>query len=250
MSEGLPWMKLFVGREALRISGLPLGACGAYFRLILLTWERGPVKTTTAELFLGCTLASLGEAFADLLTVQNDVVSVDSVERERGARTGVSKQAASAANARWEKERMRPHYDTHTERNAERNTKKREKESKEGEEDGERKESKRPLVSGRVAHSVEQVEEIRKAFIVACKAAVELNPDRLAPSERSGFLAYWTEQDKNGKMRFEHEKFFDHGRRMDTWSRTASTRAGFKKPEAEPAYVETIEKIDPNATRY
>jgi uncharacterized protein YdaU (DUF1376 family) len=139
MSEGLPWMKLFVGREALRISGLSLDACGAYFRLILLTWERGPVKTTTAELFLGCTLASLGEAFADLLTVQNDVVSVDSVERERGARTGVSKQAASAANARWEKERMRPHYEAHTERNAERNAKKKEKESKEGEEEREKK---------------------------------------------------------------------------------------------------------------
>lgn len=58
-------------------------------------------------------------------------------------------------------------------------------------------------------------------FIAACKAVVDANPDRLPVSLRKGFLDYWTETDAKGKMRFQDQDFFDHGRRMDTWRKRA-----------------------------
>lgn len=123
-------MKLYVGATALRIGGLSLEAVGAYFRLILLTWERGPVKIAVAEGFLGRDIASLGPLLEDLLTIEDGIVSVDAVQEEKGFRIGKRKQAASAANARWAQEKMRPHSEAHSERNADRNAIKKKKESK------------------------------------------------------------------------------------------------------------------------
>lgn len=51
-----------------------------------------------------------------------------------------------------------------------------------------------------------------------CRKVVEADPTRMPESERKAFFDYWTERDlKSGKMRFEAERFFDIGRRMDTW---------------------------------
>lgn len=61
-------------------------------------------------------------------------------------------------------------------------------------------------------------------FKAKCKEITEANPDRLAKPERAPFLAYWTEPDASGRMRFEAEKFFDYGRRMDTWMANANRR--------------------------
>lgn len=63
----------------------------------------------------------------------------------------------------------------------------------------------------------------REAFVAACRAVIEANPERLPKSERKAFTDYWTEPSASGKMRFEAEKFFDHGRRMDNWHRRNAT---------------------------
>lgn len=85
------------------------------------------------------------------------------------------------------------------------------------------------------------LEQFQEAF----RAVVLANPDRLAKSERTPFYGYWTEADLTGRMRFQSEKFFDVGRRMDTWQRnnfgkTMSNRLGAQmtKAEADAALVE------------
>lgn len=87
--------------------------------------------------------------------------------------------------------------------------------------------------SGASAHTPKSLIDPVKleAFKAACAKVAEANPDRMPTSERAGFFAYWTEQSASGKMRFEGEKYFDHGRRMDTWMKTARSRTnGFGKP--------------------
>lgn len=58
-----------------------------------------------------------------------------------------------------------------------------------------------------------------------CGAVVQSDPERLPTGMRAAFLAYWTEPSKSGKLRWECEKFFDVGRRMDTWRRNEEKRA-------------------------
>ena len=70
------------------------------------------------------------------------------------------------------------------------------------------------------------IEDRKGLFLEACKKSIEAKPDRMLKSERQGFLDYWTEPGKGGKMRFEAEDFFDHGRRMDTWMANYRKRNG------------------------
>lgn len=63
--------------------------------------------------------------------------------------------------------------------------------------------------------------ERQERFLAMCAEVVKDNPTRLCRTERKPFLDYWTETDRRGRMRWEAEKFFDVGRRMDTWMRTA-----------------------------
>lgn len=82
-------------------------------------------------------------------------------------------------------------------------------------------------VESAAAQAVSVMLESRKSdFLQACKKAIEAKPDRMLKSERQGFLDYWTEPGKGGKMRFEAEDFFDHGRRMDTWMANYRKRNG------------------------
>lgn len=72
-----------------------------------------------------------------------------------------------------------------------------------------------------------------EAFTAACEQVTAAKPDRLLESERPKFIAYWTEANgKTGKMRFEAEDFFDHGRRMDTWM--SNYRRNPPRPASSP----------------
>lgn len=80
----------------------------------------------------------------------------------------------------------------------------------------------------------ESIEARRERFIRDCKAVVDANPSRLPDALRKEFFAYWTEPNASGKMRFEDQEFFDHGRRMDTWRKRAEKSGdipGVPKPE-------------------
>jgi len=74
----------------------------------------------------------------------------------------------------------------------------------------------------------------RDQFIAACKAVVDANPERLPESLRKEFFDYWTERDAKGKMRFQAQDFFDHGRRMDTWRKRAEKSGDFAGAEKPP----------------
>ena len=79
-------------------------------------------------------------------------------------------------------------------------------------------------------------EELRADFIAACKAVVDVKPDRMPEELRAEFVAYWTEADAKGRMRFQAQDFFDHGRRMDTWRKRAEAKGGaFALKEPKPS---------------
>ncbi len=92
---------------------------------------------------------------------------------------------------------------------------------------------KRKKSSGKERARPDPIEVRKEGFISACKAITDQAPERLVPAERRGFTDYWTEPSNTGRMRFEAEKFFDHGRRMDTWMANANKRTGHAplKPE-------------------
>ena len=71
-----------------------------------------------------------------------------------------------------------------------------------------------------------------EAFKAKCGEIVQADPERLPKAMRGAFLAYWTEPSKSGKLRFECEKFFDVGRRMDTWRRNEEKRSERFTPNA------------------
>lgn len=57
-----------------------------------------------------------------------------------------------------------------------------------------------------------------------CRAIIDASPSRLPQAEHKPFFDYWTEGDGTGRMRFQAQKFFDVGRRMDTWRRNDEKR--------------------------
>lgn len=79
----------------------------------------------------------------------------------------------------------------------------------------------------------------RDAFVQKCKEVIEANPERLAKSERKAFVDYWTETSEKGRMRFEDQKYFDHGRRMDTWRRKEEANPQFQpKPSTLKPWIQ------------
>lgn len=68
-----------------------------------------------------------------------------------------------------------------------------------------------------VGASAATIDQRRQQFVAACRAVIEAAPDRMPVTERKAFVAYWTEPSPSGKMRFEDQRYFDHGRRMDNW---------------------------------
>lgn len=55
-----------------------------------------------------------------------------------------------------------------------------------------------------------------------------LNYKHILGSEYDNFIMYWTEPNKNGKLRFEEQKFFDINRRILTWNKN-TTKYGTDK---------------------
>lgn len=86
----------------------------------------------------------------------------------------------------------------------------------------------------------------KEEFKAKCAAAVSGNDDRLPKEHRLPFFEYWTEEGANGKMRFQDEKFFDVGRRMDRWKNnnfgTSTFAAKAKGPMTKADAEAWIEK--------
>lgn len=77
------------------------------------------------------------------------------------------------------------------------------------------------------APSREARDQRESRFRAASEAVWVADPARLPSELRAEFVAYWTEANATGVMRFEAQPFFDHARRMDTWRRNAEAK-GFK----------------------
>ena len=86
------------------------------------------------------------------------------------------------------------------------------------------KDKDKDITQERKEHAKKTPEDRKAEFVEKCRLVCEENQDRLPKRLRAEFMAYWTEPSADGKMRFEGEKYFDHGRRMDTWKKTAASR--------------------------
>ena len=94
-------------------------------------------------------------------------------------------------------------------------------------------EKREPVRKKKAAPAPQRTPEERvERFIADCRAVIEADPSRLPEPLRKEFVAYWTEPNDKGAMRFELQPFFDHGRRMDTWRRNAEAK-GFRNHTPE-----------------
>ena len=79
-----------------------------------------------------------------------------------------------------------------------------------------------PLTVSTVSDSVSVSVSVNDSVIVLSKDKTEFS-EILSPHvlelgiEKDSFFSYWTEKSKNGKERWECEKFFDISRRVKTW---------------------------------
>jgi hypothetical protein len=90
-------------------------------------------------------------------------------------------------------------------------------------------------ISNEIVAHTNSIEIRLERFKAKCREVIQAAPDRLPPDERKPFLAYWTEANEKGRMRFEMEKVFDHGRRMDTWMKNAANGSRFQpQPKPQP----------------
>lgn len=71
---------------------------------------------------------------------------------------------------------------------------------------------------------------LKEKFRADCKAICDADPARLPEGERKAFFDYWTETNEKGKLRFQFEKVFDIGRRMDTWRSNMKAQPEAEKP--------------------
>jgi len=57
------------------------------------------------------------------------------------------------------------------------------------------------------------------------------------------FIDYWCESDKNGKLRYELEKFFDAKRRINTWIKNKNNYGNSKTPKSGTTSQERIDNL-------
>lgn len=65
--------------------------------------------------------------------------------------------------------------------------------------------------------TITETNNINKEFIKKV-----LNYKDILGDEYNNFLMYWTESNKNGKLRFEEQKFFDINRRIIAWNKNTN----------------------------
>lgn len=188
---------------------------GAWSTLVDHCWENGaPISMAVAVRLVG---SELLESIRFLLRVEDDTVTFDWIEEtramqleksrknsENGKLGGRGKSRASKPKSERKANALRNENETKPFRAAN---------AVEVEDIQERKE-----------HAKKTPEDRKAEFVEKCRLVCEENQDRLPKRLRAEFMAYWTEPSADGKMRFEGEKYFDHGRRMDTWKKTAASR--------------------------
>lgn len=61
--------------------------------------------------------------------------------------------------------------------------------------------------------------------------------------EYDNFVMYWTEPDKNGKFRYQSEKFFDIKRRVNTWLQNKNKYGNSKNTDATATSRKRMEDL-------
>lgn len=115
MASDLPFMKLWVDDLLADLTemGLTDEEFGAYMRLLLIAWQRGSIFADVKKnaRWLTCSdarLKKLWPAFAHKWHPDGNGGLVNPrMEKVRGEALGKSSKAKAAADARWEKERIR-----------------------------------------------------------------------------------------------------------------------------------------------
>lgn len=216
----LEWMRFDPVEFGLLCDGLTFAQVGALTKVMLHLWQKGPLSDADIR------RVAKGEADAicELLRQHGDGLSLDLVEeaREHGKRRVTQRVEAGKASAAKRNERSTTVEQPMNDRSADvlsmsMSLSKSFSKSQEGKE------------------RAKKTPEDRKAeFVEKCRLVCEENQDRLPKRLRAEFMAYWTEPSADGKMRFEGEKYFDHGRRMDTWRTRAQANP---TPIAKPSNI-------------
>ena len=211
----LPWMKYDPDIVSLDVDGMSLTEEGAYSRAVRHIWRNGPLPHDRLQRLCGPSL----EAVILCMEERDGMWSFAWLEEARGAAKAwvIQRSEAGKSSAKKRASGQRPFNDRST-----------------------------VVLSPSISSSISNSEENERArektqqtpverFKELCGAVVQADPERLPAGMRSAFLAYWTEPSKSGKLRFECEKFFDVGRRMDTWRRNEEKRSErFTPPPPSP----------------
>lgn len=213
----LPWMKYDPDIVSLDVDGMSLTEEGAYSRAVRHIWRNGPLPHDRLQRLCGPSL----EAVILCMQERDGLWSFAWLEEARGsAKAWVTQRSeAGKSSAKKRAKGQRPFNDRST-----------------------------VVLSPSISSSDSNSEEKERArektalerFKEICEAAVREDPERLPTGMRAAFFAYWTEPSKSGKLRWECEKFFDVGRRMDTWRRNEEKHApkkeeqGMKMKEPKP----------------
>ncbi len=200
-------------------AGLTMEERGAWSTLVDHCWENG------AAIPLALAVRLVGEKQIEslrfLLRIENDTVTFDWLEETRARQA--ERAAVNAENGK----------------KGGRGNTRRSKAKSERKANAYRTLNEKKPFRAADANAVEVLDSGKEreakiaSFTADCKRVTDANPARLAGGERKGFLAYWTEANAKGRMRFEDEDYFDHGRRMDTWMSNANkrTQGRGQKPE-------------------
>lgn len=233
-SGAFPYIQVPIAEVADDLAHLAVEAEGAYFRVVRKLAVKGPLTAREIRASVNCDTTGMEHLLNHSSTDVEPRLSFSWLEEWR-IRANASRDRLSAMGK------------TSAEKRAAKKGKK-----------NLRSTTVQPTLSGSsttvepttiLSSSISQDSEKERAskvesFTAACKAITDANPSRLAEGERKGFLAYWTEANAKGRMRFEDEDYFDHGRRMDTWMGNANRRT--KGQGHKPEHTAGRRNIDTN----
>lgn len=232
--NSLPWLRYDPAKVEPDIAMLEGAAVKAYFVLMHHLWregasDEGVIRKFTSEEFHGAIMARMtavegGFSYAWLEEARSNAKRLSSAQSERANKGWAARKSENAPACSGHAVGIPGHAaGMQSASNGHAHAMQIEIESKSKEEreapsdPPPAPQPPRRRSTRRVIDLTVPLGERKEAFRLLCKEVVDKDPDRLSESERAHFYGHWTEPNSAGLMRWEDEKFFDVGKRMDTW---------------------------------
>lgn len=233
MAKAFDYMQVPLAIVATGLIGATIEAEGAYFRVARAIAVNGPMTLDAIRDVVGGQINRVERMLDYRSTDVEPLLSFSWLEewrqRAEAARTRLSKAGHASAEKRAKKKGKKNTSSTHVEPQLN---------------DGSTTVEQSTILYSTIVLEENSEKERARKFETDCAAVWASNPGRLVEGERRAFVAYWTEPSASGKMRFEGEKYFDHGRRMDTWMANYTKSQNRRLPPSNP-----MVRPELNATR-